>query len=93
MSISNEQLVEILIGIARTHAAVLNATFDSTTVGQKIVPTLQGQAQILPPPGQPVSLQNIYPKLLLQTLFGPQRNAAPLEKYFGQELDKLIAKD
>lgn len=93
MAISNEQLVEILLGIARTHAAVLNATSDLETVSRKIIPTLQGQAQILPPPGQPISLQNIYPKILLQTMFAQNRGAKPLEQYFGQELDKLVARD
>ena len=93
MTISNEQLVEILLGIARTHAAVLNATFDSVTVARKIVPALQAQSQILPPPAQPVSLQNVYPRILLQAMFGPQqRESIPLGQYFAQEIDKLTAK-
>lgn len=91
MAITNEQLAEVLAGIARTHMALLNATLPPEKVNREIVPLLRDTLGGIGAK-QPLTLLNLYPRMLVQSLGVPRPGSTPLHHYYGAELDKLIAK-
>lgn len=90
MEITHKQMAEILTGMARTHAALLTATFDQATILQKVHPAIQGAAQLSNNPQLPMNLVNFYPRLLLNSFGGGQRGAVSIQDHFAQELERLI---
>lgn len=90
MSITNEQLAEILVGIARTQAVILDAITDQNAKqrGLARVSALTGATRN---PRPALNLQTIFAEMVIQTAAGPRPNMQPLEVRYAQELGKLIA--
>ncbi|TFZ00619.1 hypothetical protein EZ313_19390 [Ramlibacter henchirensis] len=88
MAITNAQLTELLEGMARTHIALLRATLDHHPTLRLVVPALQREAQITGGASQPISLGNVYARMMLNAGAVPPPDQQSIE-YFAKELDKL----
>ena len=89
MAITNEQLAEILVGIARTQCAILDAAVDPAAK-QRALGRVGGLAGVTRNPRPPLNLQSIFAEMVLQAAAGPRPNMQPLEGRYAQELAKLI---
>lgn len=85
MSISNEQLAALLKGMAKANLALLNAVAGQPTVSQTGIPVMQGISGVTA--RQPITLETIYARILLQSFGTPGPDVA----YFTAELDRLTA--
>lgn len=89
--LSENQLVQILVGVAKTHAAVIEAIR-----GQDIalLSAVQSRVGALAGNGRPVkaeiSFENLSAHLLLKALSTPGPNAQSLEQLAAQEVGKLL---
>lgn len=96
MPVTNEQLAELLIGIARSQKAIIEAIV--MHLGQAdglrfrtgaVIPTLQQYAGLANPRAQP-TLNDLPARLLLQMQGGRQPGTPRLEDWLSQELARLI---
>ncbi|WP_080428041.1 hypothetical protein [Burkholderia ubonensis] len=96
MAITNEQLAELLVGIARSQQAIIDATAlhlgqqdGQAFRGRAVVPTLQGVANVLNHGTQP-TLRDIPSRVLLQLQGDPRSGAQRLEEWVAQELTRIL---
>ncbi|WP_017776663.1 hypothetical protein [Paraburkholderia kururiensis] len=96
MAITNEQLAELLLGIAKSQNAIIDSI--ALHLGQNgaafrtraLIPTLQGSANVMNHQAQP-TLQDLPSRLLLQVQAGGvNRNAQPLDEWLLEQLDRLV---
>ncbi|WP_114814600.1 hypothetical protein [Paraburkholderia kururiensis] len=96
MAITNEQLAELLLGIAKSQKAIIDSI--ALHLGQNgaafharaLIPTLQGAANVMNHQAQP-TLQDLPSRLLLQVQAGGvNRNAQPLDEWLVEQLDRLV---
>nr|WP_244109000.1 hypothetical protein [Burkholderia anthina] len=96
MALTNDQLAELLVGIARSQNAIIDAVAQHlgqqdglTFRGRAVVPTLQGAANILNNPGALPTLHDLPSRLLLQLQGAPRPGAPRFEEWVAQELNRL----
>ena len=91
--ITEQQLVQILVGIAKTNAAVIEAIrgHDITLLSavQSRVGAIAGHGRASTPE---ISFENLSAHLLLRALATPGPNAQRIEQFASQEVDKLLRK-
>lgn len=94
MALTNEQLADLLVGIARSQKAVIDSL--KLHLGQAdglkfqagaLIPTLQGAAAIAHH-GQP-TFHDLPSRILLQIQGAPRPGVPRLEDWVTQELDRL----
>ncbi|MBY4724635.1 hypothetical protein K6W38_16010 [Burkholderia contaminans] len=94
MALTNDQLAELLVGIARSQKAITDAV--KLHLGQAdglkfqagaLIPTLQGAAAIANR-GQP-TFHDLPSRILLQVQGAPRPGAQRLEDWVTQELNRL----
>ncbi|MDN7654693.1 hypothetical protein QZM62_14705 [Burkholderia multivorans] len=94
MAITNEQLADLLMGIARSQKAVVDAV--AQHLGQQggqafrlgaVIPALQAAAGIANR-GQP-TLHDLPSRILLQIQSPPPAGAPRIEEWLAQELNRL----
>ncbi len=98
MSITNEQLAELLVGVARSQEAVIKALVHhfgtgagNRFLGDSLIPTLQGDAHVRQHEALP-TLVDLPSRLLLQLQGTARIGSPPIEEWVAQELDRLLAK-
>ncbi|MGR3911615.1 hypothetical protein Q3A80_31670 [Burkholderia sp. SR8] len=96
MALTNEQLADLLVGIARSQQAIIDAVAlhlgqpDGLTFrGRAVIPTLQSAANILNNPAAPPTLHDLPSRLLLQLQGGPRAGIPRIEEWVAQELNRL----
>ena len=91
--ITEQQLVQIIVGIAKTHAAVISAVRgqDITLLAsiQSRVGAIAGHGRASKPE---ISFENLSAHLLLRALSTPGPNAQTIDQFASQEVGKLIHK-
>ena len=91
--ITEQQLVKILIGIAKTHAAVIGAVrgqdINLLSSIQSHVGAIAGHGRASKPE---ISFENLSAHLLLRALATPGPNAQTIEQFASQEVGKLLHK-
>ncbi|MEN8517829.1 hypothetical protein [Burkholderia sp. RS02] len=94
MALTNDQLAELLVGIARSQKAIIDSV--KLHLGQAdglrfqagaLIPTLQGAAAIAHH-GQP-TFHDLPSRILLQIQGDPRAGAPRLEEWVAQELNRL----
>jgi hypothetical protein len=105
MSISNEQLAELIIGFAKSQNAIIDALVQyfgrinqdgsvnkdgANFRGRVVIPTLQSYAHI-EDRSVPPTLQDLPSRVLLQLQGSPRDGAMPVQEWLAQELDRLTA--
>lgn len=95
MAITNEQLAELLVGIAKSQQAIIDAIAlhlghnDGMTFrARAVVPTLQDAAHVRNHGAQP-TLQDLSSRVLLQLQAAPRAGGPRLEEWVAQELNRL----
>jgi hypothetical protein len=95
MAITNEQLAELLIGVARSQKAIVDAIAlhlghaeGMNFRGRALIPTLQGAANLQNRP-EP-TLLDLPSRVLLQIQGGANPNAQPLGEWLAQELTRIV---
>ena len=93
--ITKEELTEILVGIAKTQAAVVNALREKGG-GVELLATVQRTVGGLVGSGKPnkppVTFSNLSAHLLLKALSTPSPQGQTLEQLASQEVGKLLHK-
>jgi hypothetical protein len=96
VAITNEQLAELLVGIAKSQQAVIDAI--AQHLGQQgpafrmgsLIPSLQAAANIRGnPPPQP-TLQDLPSRVLLQIQGVRRPGVPPLEEWIANELGRIL---
>jgi len=95
MPVTNEQLAELLVGVARSQKAIIDAV--AQHLGQNgiafragaVIPTLQGYANLANPQAQP-TLHDLPARILLQIQGTPRTGAQRLEEWVAQELTRIV---
>lgn len=92
--ITEKQLTEVLVGIAKTQAAIFNAMRDSNDF--KLLGEVQAKVGALAGIGRPiktdVSFENLPAHLFIHALATPRPNAPSIEAFAHQEVLKLLGK-
>ena len=93
--ITKEELTDILVGIAKTQAAVVNALREKSG-GVELLATVQrtvgGVAGLGRPNKQPITFSNLPAHLLLKALSTPGPQGQSLEQLASQEVGRLLHK-
>lgn len=89
MPITNDQLAEILMGVARAQYQILNAIADPAAK-RSAMNALGGLAGHQRGPQAPLDLQSLFPQMVLEASAAPRPNMLPHHVYYARELDKLI---
>ncbi len=96
MAITNEQLAELILGIARSQKAIVDAIAQHMgTNGMAfrgvLIPTLQGAAHLQNPQQEP-TLLDLPSRILLHVQGGSAQNpnAQPYGDWVREQLDRLI---
>ncbi|MFT4068958.1 hypothetical protein [Paraburkholderia sp.] len=95
MPVTNEQLAELLVGIARSQKAIIDAV--AQHLGQNgnafrmgaVVPTLQGYANVANHHAPP-TLHDLPTRILLQIQGTPRPGAQPVEDWVEQQLARIV---
>ena len=92
--ITEKQLSEVLVGVAKTQAAILNAMRDSGDI--KLLGAVQAQVGALAGTGRPIktdiSFENLTAHLFIHALATPRPNAQSIEAFAHQEVSRLLGK-
>ena len=92
--ISEKQLTEVLVGIAKTQAAIFNAMRDHNDL--RLFDKVQSQVCALAGIGRPVkteiSFENLPAHLFIHALATPRPNAQSIGDFAHQEVVKLLDK-
>ena len=92
--ITEKQLTEVLIGIAKTQAVIFNAMRDTNDL--KILGTVHAKVAALAGIGRPVktdiSFENLPAHLFIYALATPRPNAQSIEDFAHEEFLKLLGK-
>ncbi|VWB67956.1 hypothetical protein [Burkholderia lata] len=95
MALTNDQLAELLVGIARSQKAIIDAVTQHlgqqnglAFQGNAVIPTLQGAANILNDPRAQPTLHDLPSRILLHAQTGPNPGFR-LEEWVAQELNRL----
>ncbi|UVE64767.1 hypothetical protein L2Y90_13005 [Burkholderia pyrrocinia] len=94
MALTNDQLADLLVGIARSQKAIIDAVTQHlghangrAFLGGAVIPALQGAAAIANH-GQP-TFHDLPSRILLQIQGAPRPGAPRLEEWVTQELNRL----
>jgi hypothetical protein len=96
MAITNEQLAEFLIGVARSQQMIIDAVAlhlgqadGQAFRGRAVIPTLQAAANVRNHGAQP-TLHDLPSRVLLRLQGDPQPGARRLEEWVAQELTRIL---
>lgn len=94
---TNEQLAELLVGIAKSQQAIIDSVAHHlgndagrSFKSMSVIPTLQGAAGLHNRGAQP-TFGDLPSRLLLQLQGGPQAGRPPIQEWLAQELARLTA--
>lgn len=97
MAISNEQIAELMLGIAKSQNAIIDAVAlhlgqQAGTVfrGRAVIPTLQGYARIQDHGALP-TWQDLPSRVLLQLQGNHPAGVQPVQEWLLQEVSRLTA--
>ena len=96
MTITNEQLAELLVGVARSQQAIIDAVAmhlghnaGLEFRGRSLIPVLQDYANVRQRGVQP-PLHDLPSRILLRSQGQPAAGAQPLEAWVAEEMGRLV---
>ncbi len=95
MSITNQQLAELIVGFAKSQNAIIDSIVHhvgqdgKTFRGRSVVATLQDYAHVINHAAQP-TLQDLPSRVWLKLQAAPRGGQQPIEQWLAQELDRLV---
>ncbi|NUO72939.1 MAG: hypothetical protein HOQ10_09520 [Frateuria sp.] len=83
-------MAQLLEGMARSQMAIMQSMVDEKTWRTQVIPAIQGQGQLFNSTPQPVTLDNIWARMLLNSSGARTPDRPPVHEYFAKELDRLF---
>lgn len=90
MDITEEQLAELILTIAKTTAAAISSALSREDILRKVVPALQRAGNVAQP--NALSTLTVGPQSLLQFLLSPAQPYGTLLNYYSSQSSRLLSK-